>query len=75
MTDLEQERWNLDQVQRMTADYSEATGLASVIVEARGVPVAAPCAFTEFCQAMRSDPVRAKLCESCDAHLDLSLVV
>ena len=36
MTDLEQERWNLDQVQRMTADYSEATGLASVIVNARG---------------------------------------
>ncbi|MEA5121046.1 MAG: PocR ligand-binding domain-containing protein [Propionibacterium sp.] len=75
MTDLEQERWNLDQVQRMTADYSEATGLASVIVEARGVPVAAPCAFTEFCQAMRSDPVRAKLCESCDAHGGLQSLI
>ncbi|WIY84046.1 PocR ligand-binding domain-containing protein [Propionimicrobium sp. PCR01-08-3] len=75
MTDLEQERWNLDQIQRMTEDYSEATGLASVIVQARGVPVAAPCAFTEFCKAMRSDPVRAKLCESCDAHGGLQSLI
>ncbi|WP_341728255.1 PocR ligand-binding domain-containing protein [Brooklawnia sp.] len=68
MEDPEQERWNLDRIQRVTADYSEATGLASVIVQAQGVPVAPPCAFTEFCKIMRKDPVRGKLCQSCDAH-------
>jgi ligand-binding sensor protein/AraC-like DNA-binding protein len=59
---------DLDHLQRVLTGFSEATGLATLTVDARGVPVTSPCAFTEFCKRMRSDPVRSQLCHGCDAH-------
>ncbi|CEH03101.1 Putative uncharacterized protein [Propionibacterium freudenreichii] len=34
-------------------DFSEATGFATVAVDAQGVPVTEMCAFTDFCRAIR----------------------
>lgn len=49
-------------------DFSEATGFATVAVDAQGVPVTEMCAFTDFCRAIRQDPVRRTLCHGCDAY-------
>lgn len=57
-----------EELERILEDFSEATGLATVAVDTQGVPVTHLCAFTEFCRAMRSDPLRSKACHGCDAH-------
>lgn len=57
-----------EELQRVLEDFSEATGLATVAVDTQGVPVTQLCAFTEFCRAMRADPLRSKACHGCDAH-------
>lgn len=49
-------------------DFSAATGFATVAVDAQGVPVTEMCAFTDFCRAIRKDPVRRTLCHGCDAY-------
>jgi ligand-binding sensor protein/AraC-like DNA-binding protein len=66
---------DLGQLQKVLEDFSEATGLASVAVDARGVPVTNTFAFTDFCREMRSDPVRNKLCHGCDAHGGLQSLI
>lgn len=66
---------DLDQLQKVLEDFSEATGLATVAVDTRGIPVTPACAFTDFCRQMRTDPLRDKLCHSCDAHGGLQSVI
>ncbi len=66
---------DLAQVQKILEDFSEATGLATVAVDARGIPVTNSFAFTDFCREMRSDPVRSKLCHGCDAHGGLQSLI
>ena len=66
---------DLAQVQKILEDFSEATGLATVAVDARGIPVTNSYAFTDFCRQMRSDPVRSKLCHGCDAHGGLQSLI
>ena len=66
---------DLGQLQKILEDFSEATGLASVAVDARGIPVTRSFAFTDFCREMRSDPVRSKLCHGCDAHGGLQSLI
>ncbi|HEY3337049.1 MAG TPA: PocR ligand-binding domain-containing protein, partial [Propionicimonas sp.] len=66
---------DLAQVQKILEDFSEATGLATVAVDARGIPVTNTFAFTDFCREMRSDPVRSKLCHGCDAHGGLQSLI
>lgn len=66
---------DLDQLHKVLEDFSEATGLATVAVDTRGVPVTPACAFTDFCQMMRSDPLRDKLCHGCDAHGGLQSLI
>jgi ligand-binding sensor protein/AraC-like DNA-binding protein len=66
---------DLAQVQKILEDFSEATGLASVAVDARGNPVTGTFAFTDFCREMRSDPLRNKLCHGCDAHGGLQSLI
>ena len=61
-------RPNPEELQRVLEGFSGATGLATVAVDTQGVPVTQLCAFTEFCRAMRSDPLRSKACHGCDAH-------
>lgn len=66
---------DLGQLQKVLEDFSEATGLASVAVDARGIPVTNTFAFTDFCREMRSDPLRNKLCHGCDAHGGLQALI
>jgi ligand-binding sensor protein/AraC-like DNA-binding protein len=66
---------DLSQLQNVLEDFSEATGLATVAVDTRGVPVTPTYAFTDFCRQMRSDPVHNKLCHSCDAHGGLQSLI
>ncbi len=66
---------DLGQLQKVLEDFSEATGLASVAVDARGMPVTDTFAFTAFCREMRSDPLRNRLCHSCDAHGGLQALI
>lgn len=66
---------DLSQLAQVLEDFSGATGLATVAVDARGIPVTPPCAFTDFCQQMRSDPARNKLCHGCDAHGGLQSLI
>nr|WP_300144864.1 PocR ligand-binding domain-containing protein [Propionicimonas sp.] len=66
---------DLDQLQKVLEDFSEATGLATVAVDTRGIPVTPACAFTDFCRMMRSDPRRDKLCHGCDAHGGLQSLI
>lgn len=66
---------DLDQLHKMLEDFSEATGLATVAVDSRGIPVTPACAFTDFCRTMRTDPMRDKLCHGCDAHGGLQSLI
>jgi len=66
---------DVDQLQLVLQDFSEATGLATVAVDTRGVPVTLTCAFTDFCRTVRSDPIRNKLCHGCDAHGGLQSLI
>ncbi len=66
---------DLDQLHKVLEDFSEATGLATVAVDTRGIPVTPACAFTDFCQQMRADPLRNKLCHGCDAHGGLQSLI
>jgi ligand-binding sensor protein/AraC-like DNA-binding protein len=66
---------DVDQLQLVLQDFSEATGLATVAVDTRGVPVTQTCAFTDFCRTVRSDPIRNKLCHGCDAHGGLQSLI
>lgn len=66
---------DLNQLQKVLDDFSEATGFATVAVDPRGLPVTEPSGFTDFCKAMRSDPVRSKLCHGCDAHGGLQSLI
>lgn len=66
---------DMDQLQLVLQDFSEATGLATVAVDTRGIPVTQACAFTDFCRTVRSDPIRNKLCHGCDAHGGLQSLI
>ena len=66
---------DLAQVQKILEDFSEATGLATVAVDARGIPVTDTFAFTDFCREMRSDPLGNRLCHGCDAHGGLQSLI
>lgn len=66
---------DIDQLQLLAEDFSEATGLATVAADARGVPITPTFAFTDFCRAMRSDPLRNRLCHGCDAHGGLQSMI
>lgn len=66
---------DVDQIQLVLQDFSEATGLATVAADARGLPITPACAFTDFCQAMRSDPLRNRMCHGCDAHGGLQSMI
>lgn len=66
---------DVDHLQLVVQDFSEATGLATVAADARGVPITPACAFTDFCRMMRSDPLRNRLCHGCDAHGGLQAMI
>lgn len=66
---------DLDQMQKVLEDFTEATGFATVAVDTRGLPVTKPCGFTDFCKKVREDPQLNKLCHGCDAHGGLQSLI
>ncbi|MDR3070400.1 MAG: PocR ligand-binding domain-containing protein [Propionibacteriaceae bacterium] len=66
---------DLERLQDISAEFSDATSLGIITVDCRGVPVTPACGFTEFCLAIRKDPIRRQMCYSCDAHGGLQAVI
>jgi len=56
----------IDILQEIQAKFSEATGLAAVIVDPEGNPITKPSNFTKFCTYIRSFPQGLVGCVSCD---------
>lgn len=59
---------DIHRLQRIQDRFAEATGLAMISVDQKGVPITAASAFTPFCSSMRADSVRQRRCFNCDAH-------
>lgn len=59
---------DLDVLQSMLVNLSEATGIAFVVVDITGIPVNAPVGFVEFCSSLRNMEQYRKKCYQCDAH-------
>jgi len=59
----------------MEEEFSDATALGIITVDARGVPVTSDCGFSQFCLEIRKDPIRRMRCYSCDAHGGLQAAI
>ena len=57
---------NINILQEIQDKFSEATGLAAVIVDVAGNPVTRPSNFTNFCKYIRSFPEGFARCTVCD---------
>ena len=57
---------NVQILQEIQDKFSDATGLAAVIVDPEGNPITRPSNFTDFCQYIRSHPEGLARCVSCD---------
>ena len=57
---------NIDILQEIQDKFSEATGLAAVIVDIAGNPITRPSNFTGFCTYIRSFPEGLSRCAACD---------
>jgi len=59
----------------MEAEFSDATTLGIITVDACGVPVTNDCGFSTFCLEIRKDPIRRMRCYACDAHGGLQAAI
>jgi len=59
---------DIGQLERALRAFSDATGLAAVVVDNVGNPIVPATNFCQFCQRMRSMQTTSKLCRLCDAH-------
>lgn len=57
---------NIDILQEIQDKFSEATGLAAVIVDVAGNPITRPSNFTKFCTYIRTYPEGIARCAACD---------
>lgn len=57
---------NIDILQEIQDKFSEATGLASVIVDVAGNPITRPSNFTKLCTYIRTHPEGFARCTACD---------
>lgn len=57
---------NIDILQEIQDKFSEATGLAAVIVDVAGNPITRPSNFTKFCSYIRTYPEGLIRCAACD---------
>jgi len=66
---------DLERLYAVEEEFSDATSLAIITVDARGVPVTEQCGFSDFCLEIRKDPIRRMRCYSCDAHGGLQAAI
>lgn len=57
---------NIDILQKIQEKFSEATGLAAVIVDIDGTPITRPSNFTKFCTYLRNTQEGLRRCVACD---------
>ncbi|MDU2065729.1 MAG: PocR ligand-binding domain-containing protein [Sporomusaceae bacterium] len=57
---------NVQILQEIQDKFSDATGLAAVIVDAEGNPITRPSNFTRFCKIVRSTAKGLERCINCD---------
>jgi len=57
---------NTQILQEIQDKFSDATGLAAVIVDPEGNPITTPSNFTKFCSYIRSHPQGLNRCVQCD---------
>ncbi|WP_406678347.1 sensor histidine kinase [Neomoorella carbonis] len=61
-------------LQEIQDRFSEATGLAAIIVDYQGKPIVRYSNFSAFCARVRQDPMSRSRCEQTDAHAGLEAV-
>ena len=66
---------DLEHLEAIEEDFSDATQLGIITVDCRGVPVTPACGFSAFCLEIRKDPIRRMRCYSCDAHGGLEAAI
>ena len=66
---------DLEHLQAVAEDFSDATAMGVITVDYRGVPVTPACGFSAFCLEVRKDPIRRMRCYSCDAHGGLEAAI
>lgn len=57
---------NVGVLQKMQDNFSEALGIALVVVDEKGKPLTTPSGFSDFCLEIRSDKDRLLTCCLCD---------
>ncbi len=66
---------DIEKLQKIQNEFSTATGMASITVDCIGKPVTKSSNFTRYCDLVRSDPARKKICYKCDAHGGLQAAI
>ncbi len=66
---------DIDVLQNIQDQFSVATGFGAIAVDCKGKPVTVHSHFSEFCELIRSNPEKAKLCHQCDAHGGLQATI
>jgi ligand-binding sensor protein len=66
---------DIEKLQKIQNEFSTATGIASVTVDCIGKPVTKSSNFTRYCDLIRSDSKRKKVCYKCDAHGGLQAAI
>lgn len=51
---------------KILSEFTEATGLATILVDTQGIELTAGYGFSPFCQLMRNNEDTRKLCQNCD---------
>ncbi|MDT2759339.1 PocR ligand-binding domain-containing protein [Enterococcus xiangfangensis] len=51
---------------KILSDFTEATGLATILVDTHGMELTAGYGFSPFCQLMRNNEETRHLCQTCD---------
>ncbi|MCI2062351.1 MAG: PocR ligand-binding domain-containing protein [Eubacteriaceae bacterium] len=60
-----QEILDVEMLQKVQNQFSDATGMGFVTVDYKGMPITEPSGFTDFCKIVRR---KTNLCNICDAH-------
>jgi len=66
---------DIDVLQNIQDQFSASTGFGAIAVDRLGKPVTVHSCFSDFCELIRSDENKAKLCHQCDAHGGLEATI
>lgn len=61
----------IETLQKIQDDFSEATGFAAITVDFRGKPITKHSGCSKYCAIIRNRPETRELCEKCDSRAGL----